>query len=74
MGGAEAQAKIVYNYFTKYCEVKGELLEGIPKAPTITNTLSDTGKYFRCVTASPKQVRGPHPDFLLVRRQALIFG
>ena len=65
MGGAEAQAKIVYNYFTQYCRVKGELLDGIPKAPTITNTESDTGKYFKCVTASPKQVRGPHPDFLL---------
>jgi hypothetical protein len=65
MGGSENQAKEVYNYFTSYCYV-GERLEGIPKDPTITHTENDKGKYFKAVTASPKQVRGPHPDFLLI--------
>jgi hypothetical protein len=65
MGGALEQAKGVYNYFTDYCYIDGKILEGIPKDPTITHTENDHGKYFKCVTASPKQVRGPHPDFLL---------
>ena len=66
MGGSENQAKELYNYFTDYCFVDGERLEGIPKDPTITHTELDTGKYFKAVTASPKQVRGPHPDYLLI--------
>jgi hypothetical protein len=66
MGGALEQAKEVYNYFTDYCYTGEGRLEGLPKDPTITHTESDTKKYFKCVTASPKQVRGPHPDFLLI--------
>lgn len=65
MGGALEQAQGVYKYFTDYCYIDDERLDGIPKDPTITRTENDHGKYFKCVTASPKQVRGPHPDFLL---------
>lgn len=66
MGGALEQAKIVYNYFTNYCYCDDGISEQLLKDPTISITETKQGNYFKCVTASPKQVRGPHPDFLMV--------
>jgi len=65
MGGSFTQAKEVYDYFEKYTRAAPGMLATLPKDPTLNYTESDTGKYFKCVTASPKQVRGPHPDVLL---------
>lgn len=65
MGGSFTQAKEVYDYFEKYVRAAPGMLATLPKDPTLNYTESDTGKYFKCVTASPKQVRGPHPDVLL---------
>lgn len=65
MGGSYTQAKEVYDYFEKYTRAAPGLMQTLPKEPTINYTESDMGKYFKCVTASPKQVRGPHPDILL---------
>lgn len=65
MGGSYTQAKEVYDYFEKYVRNTPGIMEKIPKDPTINYTESDNGNYFKCVTASPKQIRGPHPDILL---------
>lgn len=65
MGGALEQAKIVYNYFTDYCFCDPGITEQLKKEPTISITETKKGNYFKCVTASPKQIRGPHPDVLM---------
>lgn len=66
MGGSMEQAKEVYKYFLDYCSGEDNaILNTLPKKPTLKSTISDKKKYFKCVAASPKQVRGPHPDFLL---------
>ena len=65
MGGAEAQAKIVYNYFTEYCYLDPVILDYLKGEPTINETKTKDKNYFKCVTASTKQIRGPHPDVLM---------
>jgi len=65
MGGAEAQAKIVYNYFTEYCYLDPVILDYLKGEPTISETKTKDRNYFKCVTASTKQIRGPHPDVLM---------
>lgn len=66
MGGSLEQAKEVYKYFISYVENEQiDIISGLPKDPTLQLTYNAHKKYFKCVTASPKQVRGPHPDVLL---------
>ena len=65
MGGSFAQAKIVYNYFTSIIFSDERISKTIEKEPTMEKTENVNGKYFKCVAASPKSVRGPHPDALL---------
>lgn len=64
MGGSLAQAEIVYNYFSAICYSDPAILDSLPKEPLQHNSESDIKSYFKCVAASPKQVRGPHPDTL----------
>jgi phage terminase large subunit-like protein len=68
MGGSLVQAKIVYNYFTDYCEIHpsvADYIEGGVNGITMEETESTAGMTFSCVTASPKQIRGKHPDVLI---------
>ena len=65
MGGALEQAKVVYNYFTNIVYSDERVLETLPKEPMMEYTQSAEGNYFKCVAASLKQVRGPHPDVLM---------
>lgn len=65
MGGALEQAKIVYGYFTKIVYSDPNILESLPKDPMMEMTKAKEGHYFKCVAASLKQVRGPHPDVLM---------
>jgi len=65
MGGSLAQAQIVYKYFTGYCFIDPSVESQIKGRPKIYETMSVDGNYFSCVTASTKQVRGPHPDVLI---------
>lgn len=64
MGGSLEQARIVYNYFTQVIYSDENILKSLPKEPIMERTINDTGSYFKCVSASPKQIRGPHPDVL----------
>lgn len=72
MGGSFSQAQEVYNYFKSYVEAAPGVGDQLVKPPTMTETKYTYGpndsksKYFKCVTASSKQVRGPHPDTLLI--------
>jgi len=65
MGGAMAQAKIVYNYFTSIIYSDARIIRTLPKEPMMEYTTGVDNNYFSCVAASPKAVRGPHPDVLM---------
>lgn len=66
MGGSLVQAEIVYGYFSDYCDIDASIQTQIIGKVTITETkASETENTFSCVTASPKQVRGKHPDVLI---------
>lgn len=68
MGGSFVQAEIVYGYFTDYCDIDASIVsyvDGGSRGITMTETKSLPGYKFSCVTASPKQVRGKHPDILI---------
>lgn len=65
MGGSLSQAEIVYGYFTDYCDISASIAAHIDGNITMTETKADTGNFFCCVTASPKSVRGKHPDVLI---------
>ena len=65
MGGSAVQAQIVYKYFTGYCEIDPSVENYVKGRPKISETISVDGNYFSSVTASTKQVRGPHPDVLI---------
>lgn len=59
------QAQIVYNYFTDYCDIDASIMTHIDGKPKMVTTQASEGHTFSCVTASPKQVRGKHPDVLI---------
>lgn len=65
MGGALAQAKIVYQYFSSIAYSDKRILAVLPKEPMMERTEGPHKNYFMCVAASPKAVRGPHPDVLM---------
>lgn len=65
MGGSLAQAKIVYTYFSNIVFSIKAALAFCKKDPLMENTESKKGNYFKALPASPKAVRGPHPDTLL---------
>lgn len=66
MGGALAQAKIVYGYFSGIVFSIKAALAYCKRDPLMENTESVDGAYFKALPASPKAVRGPHPDVLLI--------
>ncbi len=66
MGGSLEQAKNVYNYFSNHCYAHDSIVGNLPTEPTMQRTESDLGNYFKAVAASPKQIRGPHPDVLMI--------
>lgn len=65
MAGSLVQAGIVYDYFTGYCDIHHTVSQSVAGQVTQSYTEAEDGHYFSCVTASPKQVRGKHPDALL---------
>lgn len=68
MGGSLAQANIVYGYFQSDCALHpsvADYIAGGDKGINIQKTTSIQGADFACVPASPKQVRGKHPDVLI---------
>lgn len=66
MGGSLVQSQNVYNYFSGHCYAHHSILDSLPSEPTMHKTESDKGNYFKAVAASPKQIRGPHPDDLFI--------
>lgn len=65
MGGSLAQAKLVYSYFTSIVYSNPQMLAHCEKEPLMEKTVAKGGNYFSAVPASPKAVRGPHPDVLM---------
>lgn len=68
MGGSFVQAQIVYGYFADYCDIHASVTDSVKggtRGVTMGETESTGGHTFSCVTASPKQVRGKHPDVLI---------
>ncbi len=68
MGGSLVQAEMVYGYFTECCDMDASVKDTIAGGDhgiTMTETEALDGQKFSCVTASPKQVRGKHPDVLI---------
>jgi hypothetical protein len=66
MGGSLQQAQGVYNYFISHIYAQPTIVGALPDEPTMHETKSDSGNYFKAVAASPKAVRGPHPDHLFI--------
>lgn len=65
MGGSLAQAKIVYGYFSNLVYSTKQTLKFCKKDPLMEHTESVDDNYFKALPASPKAVRGPHPDVLM---------
>lgn len=68
MGGSLVQAEVVYGYFQDYCDINASVPQSVAggmKGIKRGETEAIEGHKFSCVTASPKQVRGKHPDVLL---------
>ena len=65
MAGSFAQAEIVYGYYAEYCDIDESIRDCVAGEVTMAETEALAGHTFSCVTASPKQVRGKHPDVLL---------
>ena len=65
MGGAYAQAKIVFNYLLGYIHSNENVLNSLENPPLMQYT-GNNKNYVKCIPASQKQVRGPHPDGLLI--------
>lgn len=68
MGGSLVQAQVVYGYFADYCDIHTTIADSVAggiRGVKIGETESTGGHKFNCVTASPKQVRGKHPDALI---------
>lgn len=65
MGGSLVQAQVVYGYFEDYCAIDQSITASVEGNITASETIGDAGNAFNCVTASPKQVRGKHPDTLI---------
>lgn len=68
MGGSLVQAEIVYKYFQDYCDIDASIATSVvggSKGIKMGDTENVAGNIFSCVTASPKQVRGKHPDVLI---------
>lgn len=64
VGGSLEQAKALYNYFKRYIFKTPLLYEKLLSEPTMTKTeFSDS--WVRCLAASEKQVRSPHPELLI---------
>lgn len=65
MAGSFAQAQIVYDYFTDYADIDPNMPAYIDGNITMSKTVAKPGNYFSCITASPKQARGKHPDVFI---------
>lgn len=65
IAGSEVQAQIVYGYYTDYVAIHPTVAGYIIGTVTQAETEGLEGNKFSCLTASPKQVRGKHPDVLL---------
>lgn len=65
MGGSLTQAKIMYGYFSAIIFSNKHILNFCKKDPLQEHTESKVSNYFKALPASPKAVRGPHPDVLL---------
>lgn len=66
MGGSLNQAKIVYGYYSNIVYGIPAALKSCKKDPLMEHTESKSGNYFKALPASPKAVRGPHPDVLML--------
>lgn len=66
MGGSLVQAEIGYGYFMGHVNSSASIVQELPAPPSQTRTRKEDGTYYRAVAASPKSVRGPHPDGLII--------
>jgi hypothetical protein len=64
VGGSLEQAKALYNYFKKYIFMTPLLYDKLMSEPTMTKT-DFKDSWVRCLAASEKQVRSPHPELLI---------
>lgn len=66
LGGSLVQAQNVYNYFVDHVYAQEAIVGALPDEPTMSKTETDRGNYLKAVAASPKAVRGPHPNSLMI--------
>lgn len=66
LGGSMSQAQLVYGYIKEYIESDEMFMKPLRKEPKMKETIDEDGNYVKCLPASQKQVRGPHPDALFI--------
>lgn len=66
IGGSMNQAKLVYNYLLHIINGSEHIRDSLEHEPLMERTIGPNGNYFACLPASPKAVRGPHPDVLMI--------
>ena len=60
LGGAEKQAKAVYNYLEGFVNSHWQISSRYPKGTLMTNTVNDAGAWITVLAASPTSIRSPH--------------
>jgi hypothetical protein len=60
LGGAEKQAKAVYNYIEGFVNSHHQIASYYPKGTLMTNTENMSGAWISVLAASPTSIRSPH--------------
>lgn len=72
VSGSFEQSLILYNYCLEWVYNNARISAMLYKEPTRIFTIFLNGSWFKCLTASERQVRGPHPNCLIVDEAVLV--
>jgi len=72
VSGSFEQSLILYNYCIEWIYGSTRISNMLYKEPTRVFTIFLNGSWLKCLTASERQVRGPHPNCLIVDEAVLV--
>lgn len=72
VSGSFEQSLILYNYCVEWIYDNPRIHGSIYGDPLRNFTVLRNGSWFKCLTASERQVRGPHPNILIVDECVLV--
>jgi len=72
VSGSFEQSLILYSYCMEWVHDNPRIHNYLVKEPSRVITIFQNGSWFKCLTASERQVRGPHPNALIVDEAVLV--